>query len=145
MLTQKTLYFVIILFTVFGITGCEKDIQIQESDLIGTWRCLGFGDTGTWNFRAIEDKGCSQCFLLAFNEDNTVRGVTLANTLQGEFEISSDNTFQFANLISTEVYEEGDAVYFSQSLLKVNEYEIRGKQLLLYYEGDQYLLFEQEN
>lgn len=142
---QKTLYFIIILLTTLGITGCERDLQLDNQSLTGTWKCLGFGDTNTWDFKEIDNKGCSQCFLLNFNEDNTMRGVTMANTLEGEFEISSNNGFRFINVGSTKVYEEGDAIHFAEALSKVNTYEARGEQLLLYYTNNQYLLFEQED
>ena len=129
----------IIIFMTFS---CEEENE-NSNPLIGSWKCIGFGDSETNEIIEIEPKDCEKCYKLTFKEDRTFSGYSVLNILSGkyEFDIKNNKLIFPTGIGGTEVMEEGDALLFKNLLKDACSYSINNKQLLIYYSDNQYLLF----
>ena len=121
--------------------GCKEDSEINQS-IVGTWKCEGFGDTKTNNVKEIEPKDCDNCYTLTFEEDGTLSGRSILNTLSGEYEIS-DKEINFTSYFLTEIGEiNEDGTKFTDVFAKkIFQCEIKKLTLKLFYSETEFLLF----
>ena len=132
------------------MTACENednpvDIPV-DNKIIGTWSLYGFGTIGEDKVQEVNDKlekwWLDKRFTLVFMGDGTLKGQTWANEILGEYKIHG-NLIEFANLRTTLMAEQNDGEKYYIALLSVTHFEIKGDQLLLYYNDQQnYLLFD---
>jgi len=114
--------------------------------LIGPeWKLLGFGNTENNTVRIAKpaERGNSAPFLLRFNEDQTVRGVSSTNSIYGIYELEGNQLHftQFGPM--TNINELFDGPQYIESMREVHSYDIPRKGLVLFYSGNiEYLLFQ---
>jgi heat shock protein HslJ len=140
----------VMLITMVSMTACENednpvDIPV-DNKIIGTWSLYGFGTIGEDKVQEVNDKlekwWLDKRFTLVFMGDGTLKGQTWANEVLGEYKIHG-NIIEFANLRTTLMAEQNDGEKYYNALLSVTHFEIKGDQLLLYYNDQQnYLLFD---
>lgn len=145
---MKKLVFTILFATLF--VACENednpvDISIDDK-VIGTWSLFVFGSIGEDKVQEVSDKKekwwLDKRSTLSFMGDGTLKGHTWANEVLGEYKIHG-NIIEFANLRTTLMAEQNDGEKYYNALLSVTHFEIKGDQLLLYYNNQQnYLLFD---
>lgn len=141
----KTILFTAIaLFLLTGETGCEKEKEEKApTELYGTWKLTGFGNTADNTLRKAEPKECEKCYTMTFLKDGTITGHTSTNEIGGEYRIKGGN-LDFLRLGGTEINELFDGRNYVEALYKVNRFEIVSKQLKLYYGDTDYLLFKKK-
>lgn len=151
-----------LLITILLCSSCQ-DVDLEPGDvvtlskisniknhrsltLIGPeWRLLGFGNTENNTVRIAKpaESGNSAPFLLRFNEDQTVGGVSSTNSVYGIYELDGNQLHftQFGTI--TEINELFNGPQYIESMNQVHSYDITKKGLVLFYSGKiEYLLFQ---
>lgn len=151
-----------LLITIFLCSSCQ-DVDLEPGDvvtlskisniknhrsltLIGPeWRLLGFGNTANNTVRIAKpaERGNSTPFLVRFNEDQTVGGVSSTNSVYGIYELEGNQLHfkQFGPM--TQINELFDGPQYIESMREVHSYDITRKGLVLFYSGNRdYLLFQ---
>ncbi len=124
--------------------GCEKEKEEQApTELYGTWKLTGFGNTADNTLRKAEPQECEKCYTITFLKDGTITGHTSTNDIRGEYWIKGAN-LDFLNLRGTKINELFDRREYVSALHQVNRFEIISKQLKLYYIDTDYLLFKKK-
>ncbi len=126
-----------------------KDHTITDNLLIGTWKCVGFGNSETGKVVPIEPQGCEKCYILTFNKNGTIEGQTSTNALAGEYKIYGNkkvNRIGFDKITTTAADEigDGDKYYRAIFLPSKKHHKVKGNQLFIYYAGKRYLLFNRK-
>ncbi len=142
MKTKLVLWISALLLLIGGV-GCEKDEDKILSELIGTWKLVGFGNTANKTLREAEPKECEKCYIITFLSDRTITGHTSTNEIGGEYRIKGRN-LNFLRLGGTKVGEYPDGYIYVEAIEKVHRFEIVSKQLKLYYDDTYYLLFKKK-
>ena len=142
---RKTFLFsVIALFLLIGGMGCEKEKEEYGStELYGTWKLAGFGNTADHTLREAEPKECEKCYTITFLSDGTITGHTSTNEIGGEYQIKGES-LHFLKIGGTKINELFDGRNYVEALYKVHRFEIASKQLKLYYSDTDYLLFKKK-
>lgn len=160
MKTRTIIGMMVVLMTLAGMTAYGNEINLMDnsdvnevydfSKAIGiTWKLYGFGTLGEDVVqKAKPEKGEEWCkeeqYTILFKEDGTLKGHTFSNEFFGEYSING-NKLVIGDLWATEVGEEYDGDKYYEALYSplTHAFEIKGDQLLLYYnEGQNYLLFD---
>lgn len=139
----------ITLFLLIGGMGCSREAitnpekVTNSEELIGSWKCVGFGNLKTDKTVEIKPKDCEKCYTLTFNAEKKLNGHTSTNEIWGEFIIdTSTNKIKFNELGGTKINELLDGREFVEALHQVNSYDLTKDSLLLFYEIEtKYLLF----
>ncbi|OJV37512.1 MAG: hypothetical protein BGO29_03450 [Bacteroidales bacterium 36-12] len=140
MLRKKILLLIPCLLTIIWM-GCKEDSEVNQS-IVGSWKCVGFGDTKTNNVKEIELKDCEECYTMTFKEDGTFSGRSILNILSGEYEIF-DKELIFTSFFLTEIGEiNGNGSKFTDVFtIKIFQCEIKKLTLKLFYSETEFLLF----
>ncbi len=131
---------IIACFSLIFFSSCEKD----KNELIGTWKCVGFGSSETQAFRPIEPMDCDKCYKFSFQNDNVFGGQTYTNGVSWHYEIINDS-IKFTHQFSTDVNELYDGDEFRNAIENTFAYQLNDSGALkLFYTGEDfnYLLFE---
>lgn len=151
-----------IMAALYGLTACgdnenSEDTHSVTEDIRGVaWKLYGYGTVKDAYFHkvepklirgALEDQMWEDRFVIIFNTDGTITGVTAANELHGEY-IIMGNKITIIRLGSDkggepDGYEE-DAEYYFNALRSIDSepYEVKNGQLILYFNNQQnYLCF----
>ena len=68
--------------------GCKKENDsTTPTDLLGTWRLVGFVENGALREATPSEKECPECFTITFKQDKTFQGKSSANILIGSIRI----------------------------------------------------------
>ncbi len=74
----------------FDITECgikvSENKEVNEN-IVGTWKCIGFGNPKTSEIKLIEPQDCEECFTMTFKEDGTFEGYSSTVLLSGNYEV----------------------------------------------------------
>ncbi len=123
------------LLLLIGGVGCEKEKEEYGStELYGTWKLSGFGNTADHTLREAEPKECEKCYTITFLSDGTITGHTSTNEITGEYRINGRN-LNFLKLGGTKVGEHPDGWVYVEALNQVHRFEIVSQKLKLYYNG----------
>ncbi len=136
---KKYIFFSAIALLALVTLGCEKDSI--DKNLIGTWKCIGFGNNKTDKVKPIEPKNCNKCYIITFKENGIFEGRSCFNTLKGQYKLNKKQ-LKFINIWGTDVGEMEDCLLFTEIIKKTNIYNIKKNKLFLYYSNAEYLLFE---
>ncbi len=133
-----------IAFFLIGSGACEKENN-NVKDLLGTWKCIGFGDSETNEITEIEPHGWEKSYTITFNADGTLTGQTSTNEASGNFKADMDSkkvVIEFSAL--TEINELFDGTKFIEAINHIHSYNLtRQDDLQLFYgEEDKYLFFK---
>ena len=139
---NKVLFFTIIaLLLLIGGEGCEKKEQ-AKTELYGTWKLVGFGNMSDHSLQKAEPKDCEECYTITFMKNGTVTGYATTNEIAGVYEIKN-NFLHFPFLgLKTGNNELWDGKKFLETAQQVYRFEIKSKQLFLFYSDTKYLLFK---
>lgn len=122
------------------LSACEKE---NENELIGTWQCIGFGNTQTQFIRLIEPQ-YKGYYELTFANDSMCGAWTTLNSVNWYYQIQKDSIV-FTSSHETQVLEKYDDVYiFKDAINNAYAYEIFAQERLkIFYKGNEYnyLLF----
>ena len=122
--------------------GCGKD---TPSELLGTWKLIGFGNLEGNIVTEAEPKDCLECYTITFQKDGILTGFTATNATYGKYNVQGKQIKIERFSIKTLVNELFDGPRFVEDVRKVTRYEIVSKQLRLYYNEDKdYLLLKKE-
>ncbi|MRI62766.1 hypothetical protein EDM00_01955 [Ornithobacterium rhinotracheale] len=138
----KILFFSLIIGLFALTTACNNDDDPKPpTELIGKWKCLGFGNTNG-EFREIlpNEEDCEKCYTIDFR-DNYEFFVKSAQFISGIYS-TEKNFLKLEKLNLTEILLEGEALLFSDNLQKVSHYKIQDSKLYLFYSDTEYLLFK---
>ncbi len=125
----------------------REDHTLTDDLLIGTWKCVGFGNSETDKVVPIEPQDCDKCYILTFKENGTIEGQTSTNALSGEYKIYGNkkvNRLHFDKLEGTEIGEIGDGDKYYHIFHRRKHYKIKDNQLFIYYPEKEYLLFNRK-
>lgn len=139
----KTALLVMIATLLFGV-GCEKKTP-ADNKIIGSWKCIGFGNAETNNFKDIEPKNCDKCYTITFNTDGTLIGHTSTNNMNGGYVAeTSAKTIKITRFGGTKINELLDGNEYVKAINQINSYLITSEgNLQFFYENQsKYLLFE---
>ncbi len=91
--------FLIALFLSVGIWGCEdkENNKNDNQSIVGTWKCIGFGNTETNEIKPIEPLDCEKCYTITFREDGTFEGYASLDLLSGNYKVAN-NVITISNL-----------------------------------------------
>ncbi|HTN69186.1 MAG TPA: lipocalin family protein [Dysgonamonadaceae bacterium] len=89
MKTKTILLTVIALCLLISGKGCEKSNKIT-SDIIGTWKLVGFGNTADNSLKEAGPKDCDKCYTITFKNDEKIFGVTSTNQATGVYKIKGN-------------------------------------------------------
>lgn len=121
----------------------NEALPVIPSELIGSWKLEGFGDTKTNAFREAEPKDCTICYTLIFLRNGMLTGKSSTNEIGGEYQIKGES-LDFLKIGGTKINELFDGRNYVEALYKVHRFEIVSKQLKLYYSDTDYLLFKKK-
>jgi len=140
---MNTIIKILFLCGIIVFAACSHKKDDTTNPLIGSWKCLGFGNTQTGTFEEIEPKDCDKCYTLNFKEDGTITGHTSTNNSSWKYNINS-NEIKIHDQFSTDINELYNGWQYVEAILKVHTYEINEQgDLLLYYENENnYLIFK---
>ena len=120
----------------------NETLPVIPSELIGSWKLEGFGDTETNAFREAEPKDCTVCYTLIFLRNGMLTGKSSTNEMMGEYVINEQNIkIRFGGTKKGELFDGGKYV---EAVNKIHRFEIVSKQLKLYYSDTNYLLFKKK-
>ncbi|RRD60591.1 META domain-containing protein [Tannerella forsythia] len=120
----------------------NEALPVIPSELIGSWKLEGFGDTKTNAFREAEPKDCTICYTLIFLRNGMLTGKSSTNEMIGEYVINEQNIK--IRLGGTKRGEMLDGNKYTEVVNKIHRFEIVSKQLKLYYSDTHYLLFKKK-
>ena len=121
----------------------NEALPVIPSELIGSWKLEGFGDTDTNTFREAEPKDCTVCYTLIFLRNGMLTGESSTNEIGGEYEIKSNQLHFPLFGLKTYINELWDRPVFLETIRKVDRFEIASQKLKLYYNsGKNYLRFK---
>ncbi len=149
---MNKLIFFVALFLCVGIWGCEdkedKYTKNDDQSIVGTWKCIGFGNTETNEIKPIEPQNCEKCYTITFKENGTFFGMVAANSISGRYTIHF-KSINFIDVLTTDINEPYDGGFFKNiiSRSKINNHKFSKKEELLLYYNDkkEYLLFNLKN
>ena len=112
------------------------------------WKLEGIVDAQTEGLSELDPKDCTECYILAFDKDDTFSGRITTNILFGSYEINYiANTFRFSNIGGTEAIDIGGGELYRQILLKIQTFIVKSSYpriLHLYYNsGKNYLKYQE--
>ena len=119
------------------MTACSSDDELTNT----SWKLLGFYSHETDSIEIAQPEG-EQYYVINFHEDGKFSGKSIVNVFEGYYSISDDH-FSIHDGYTTYVYEIGDGERFCSSLFQATRYSLSDKQLRLYYNGQDYLLFNE--
>lgn len=125
-----------------SLNRIEKKSSYLNLTFIGTkWKLLGFVDVKSNKIKMAIPESDS-CYVITFYSDNTFRGITSTNKVEGNYEISSFNekTLKILQLGGTKINELDDGKIYVANLLKVNLFSITERGLALYYDNENYYI-----
>ncbi|MGQ1928483.1 META domain-containing protein [Ornithobacterium rhinotracheale] len=139
----KILFFSLIIGLFALTTACNNDDDPKPpTELIGQWKCLGFGNTnGIFRKISPNEEGCEKCYTIDFRDNYEFFVKSSYNSMSGVF-VVKNSSLQFKKIIMTDVYEEGDGTPYTESLKKISHYKIEKGNLQLFYSDTEYLLFK---
>jgi hypothetical protein len=151
MKTSSFLTKILTLIGAFFINSCEKDMiehplasdlngKVVTSDLAGSWKVISFDDyeTSTKIIKTIDNTW--QCcngentvsFIMSNSTSGTIEGFNVTNSFHGNFAIDQKGRIFIYSVIWTE-RGEPEWGYLFHSLEEAETYEIRGGQLIIFY------------
>jgi len=120
MKTRTLLFTLFALLLLPGGAGCEKETEEQApTELYGTWKLVGFGNTVDNTFRKAEPRECDKCYTITFLKEGTITGHTSTNEIVGEYCIKGEN-LDFLNIGGTKINELFDGREYVSALHQVN-------------------------
>ena len=149
------------LVLIFFLTSCSKDENTNESTnnkptnttytnlTQVTWKCVGFGTDGkvVELIKPLQTDASylhilwEKIYVISFAGDGSFKGYATKHDLTGTYSING-NTILIQFVMSPEkVAEFGEGERFCEALYKSSRYEITNNQLKLYYDNNEYLLF----
>ena len=119
----------------------SEALPVIPSELIGSWKLEGFGDTETNTFREADPKDCTVCYTLIFLRNGMLTGKSSTNEMMGEYVINEQNIkIRFGGTKKNELFDGGKYV---EAVNKIHRFEIVSQKLKLYYNGGKnYLRFK---
>lgn len=105
-----------------------------------SWKLHGFYSHETDSLEIAQPEDCEYCYVINFQEDEKFSGRTTTNEFEGRYTISDDH-FSIHDFFSTKVGDMFDEDRFYSSLHETTRYSISNRQLRLYYNNQDYLLF----
>lgn len=142
---MKKIFFISALaLSILAVGGCKKGKE-EPTSIIGTWKCIGFGDAKGKLTKEIEPKDCKECYTITFKEDGKFNGHSSTNEVFGKYNYNlSTYNFAFLSWGGTEINELIDGPLYVESMSKVTEFNFSQKgELLLYYNNKkEYLIFK---
>ncbi len=122
---MNKLIFLIALFLSVEIGSCDdKEYKYTKNDdqsIVGTWKCIGFGNTETNEIKPIEPQDCEKCYTITFKENGTFEGKSFINVFSGSYTVNT-REIKIKNTVGTEVGEMGDAGIFINGKQTPNKY-----------------------
>ncbi len=139
----------IILFSVLSLLlsatiGCEKDEKKTiDKELLGTWKCIGFGNTVTDKIKPIEPQSCEKCYTITYKENGTLLGTSAFVNMKMNYSIIADRIVFDKKYMLTDIGEVGDGDEFRHYITRdKNKFLIKENKLLIFYTKTEYLLFK---
>ncbi len=135
--------FFVALFLCVGIWGCEdkEDTKNDNNDIVGTWKCIGFGNEETKKVKPIWSKHCEKCYTITFKEDGIFEGKSLFNGFSGKYKVNQ-TSFEMTNIGGTKIGEMGDAGIFIHGIYNAQNCIFEEDSVCVYYSKTAYLLFK---
>lgn len=115
---------------------CSSDDELTNT----SWKLLGFYSHDTDSFEIAQPENSVYFYVINFYENGRFSGKTATNDFEGRYTISDDH-FSIHDCFTTQVGELYDGERFYSSLLQTTRYSLSDKQLRLYYNNQDYLLF----
>ena len=110
--------------------------------LIGTaWKLIGFVDKKKNRIRIVK-AGDGDSFTQVFEDNGRFTGRASINQAQGEYSMTKDHLSIQQYHLLTEAGESPDGYLYIAAMEKVFAYRISNRGLELYYDPQQYLLFQ---
>ena len=119
-----------------AMTACSSDDELTNT----SWKFLGFYSHETDSIEIAQPENSVYFYVINFHEDGKFSGKTATNDFEGKYIISDDH-FSIHDCFTTKVGELYDGERFYSSLLQATRYSHSDKQLRLYYNDQDYLLF----
>ncbi len=147
---MNKIIFLLVLFLSVGMMGCDDKEEKKDNNtpgnkgIIGTWKCVGFGNAETNKVKPIKSQDCNKCYILRLNADGTVGGKSSTNEVQGHFEVDLKlKKLKVSIGVRTYINEYLDGNLYLETINKVTHYSLsKENELLLYYnDKKEYLLF----
>lgn len=136
---KKALLTISMLLMLGLVFACSKSDENDE--LINTsWKLFGFYSHEADSIEIAQPEDCEYCYVITFHEDGKISGRTTSNDFGGEYTISDDH-FSIHDCNTTQIVEMYDGKRFYSSLLQSTRYSLFDRQLKLYYNNQDYLLF----
>ena len=120
-----------------AMTACSSDDELTNT----SWKFLGFYSHETDSIEIAQPEG-EQYYVINFHEDGKFSGKSIVNVFEGYYSISDDH-FSIHDSFTTQVGELYDGERFYSSLHQATRYSLSDKQLRLYYNNQDYLLFNE--
>jgi hypothetical protein len=123
--------------------SCQSD-ENETVDLQRTkWKLVGFVNAVTDEMKEAEPVS-EKCYLLIFNKDNTLSGVSSTNQLTGTYILDEKTSSIHINIWPmTLINELFDGELYCRDLNAVQFFSLQKNELRLYYNDDKdYLLFK---
>jgi len=139
----KLLVFLIFLFVIAASCNPELEPVLPEKEysICDKWKLVGFVEVETDEIKEIEPKD-ERCFLLTFNENKTLSGVSSSNPLQGNYDISYTTGSIYITIGQcTYINETLDGRLYVNSLNEVDFFSLQENELRLYYNNKRNFLF----
>jgi len=135
----------LLLLSLAGIFSACKEKETLETQLLENtkWKLIGFFDTIADTIKIAEPES-EMCYLLSFDKNKTLFGISSTNEFQGSYKIDySTNIINITIGQITEINELFDGKLYIKSLNNVEIFSLIENELRLYYNSKQnYLLFK---
>ncbi len=150
--TRVLMLLAIALMALISMQGCGlNDMDSKDVDLSPDEQMIKDGThpiLGSWAIYALVDADGNETIVdwpnartAVFNQDKTFEGKG-CNYFFGHYELLKENKIYFHELYSTEMYCIDDSLRQSldQTIYSIDSFKIINDQLLLFYDGDNYML-----
>lgn len=143
------------LMALAGMTACTTydnpynpalDDAAPKELLKGEWWLVGWNDGGIW-FEVDTNYVYHHCLSIEFKEDGNVIAWSLVNditvgmlTLNGK-EMTWDTTWRGSTMVGCSVRENN---FFEKYIFGIKSYQLKGKELRLYYTDNDYFVFTKD-
>lgn len=115
--------------------------SFPPSEILGTWKLIGFGDAIGNTFREVEPKDCKMCYTITFRRDGIFTAISSENMIWGSFQVINAR-INVGNWSELGIDESNEGKSYVAAIRKMTRYEATLKQLRLYDEaGRRFLLF----
>jgi len=124
---------------IFAMTffACSKEDN-TNSILNGKWKLIKYHNLSS-GMSDSEPTNILRSIIIDFSDNGTkgiMNGITVTNSVSGDYELLKDNKMKTVSFSTTEVVEPNWGIRFGNAIRSTSSYEVQTNKLFIYFNAD---------